>query len=105
MKGRPDKGAAKLARDGALTVIAVAAQIAEVDAAPQREDCGEQDAKELGLGFTDRRHLLEDVVANCHRPFTGCSGVRYFYSTHVQGVRLNHPILLGRRNQLWYEAV
>ena len=81
MEGRPVKGAAKLARDGALTVSAVAAQIAAVDTAPQGEERGEQDAKELGLRFTDRRHLLQDVVANCHRPFPGYSGVRHSHST------------------------
>jgi hypothetical protein len=42
----------------ALTIVAVAAQIAKVDAAAQGQDGSKQCVQELRLGFTDRRHLL-----------------------------------------------
>jgi len=70
MKARPVKGAAELSRDRAFGIVAVAAQIAKVDAAPQRQDRAEQNFKELPLRLTNRRHLLQDVVDNCHRPLT-----------------------------------
>lgn len=67
----PIKGSPELTRNRALGVVAVAAQVAKVDAPPQREDRREQSGQELPLRLTNRRHLLQNVVDNCHRPFTG----------------------------------
>src|SRR5215471_3790687 len=74
MKVRPVKGAAKLACDGALTVVAVAAQMAEVDATAQHKDRDEQCGQELPLGLTEPGYLFQDVVDKCHKPCTGSSG-------------------------------
>ena len=68
MKVWPVKGAPELSRDRALRVVTVATQIAKVDAAPQGQDCGEQHGKKLALWLTHRRHLLQNIVDNCHRP-------------------------------------
>ena len=54
----PVKAAPELPRNRALTIVAVAAQIAKVDAASQCQDGREQRVKELGLGLTDRWHPL-----------------------------------------------
>ena len=70
MKVRPGKGSPELARHRALGVIAVAAQVAKVDAPTQSEDRRKQNFKELALQLTHRSHLLQDVIDNCHRPFT-----------------------------------
>jgi len=74
MKVRPVKRLPELPRDGAFSVVAVATQVAEVDAAAQHEDRDEQRGQELPLRLTERGHLLQDVVDNCHKPFTGSSG-------------------------------
>jgi hypothetical protein len=58
MEVRPVKAAPELPCNRALTIVAVAAQIAKVDAAAQCQDGREQRFQELGLGFTNRRHLL-----------------------------------------------
>ena len=74
MKGGPVKRLPKLPCDGAFRVIAVATQVAEVDATTQHKDGNEQRSKELPLGLTEPGHLFQDVVDNCHKPFTGSSG-------------------------------
>jgi len=71
MKLRPVKGAPELSCNRAFGVVTVATQIAKVDAASQCEDRGKQSFKELALRLTNRRHLFQDVVDNCHRPLTG----------------------------------
>jgi hypothetical protein len=37
---------------------------------PRDEQCGQ----ELPLGLTESGHLFQDVVDECHKPFTGSSG-------------------------------
>ena len=74
MKVGPVKRRPKLPCDSAFRVVAVATQVAEVDAAAQREDGDEQRGQELPLGLTEAGHLLQDVVDKCHKPFTGSSG-------------------------------
>jgi site-specific DNA recombinase len=54
----PVKVAPELPCYRALTIVAVATQIAKVDAASQCQDGREQRVQELGLGLTDRRHPL-----------------------------------------------
>src|SRR5215831_10002349 len=83
MKVRPVKRLPELPRDGAFSVVAVATQVAEVDAAAQHEDREEQRGQELPLRLTEPGHLLQDVVNNCHKPFTGSSGsgMRYPHLT------------------------
>jgi len=71
MKVRPVKRLPELPSDGAFSIVAVATQVAEVDTAAQHEDREEQRGQELPLRLTERRYLLQNVVANCHRPFTG----------------------------------
>ena len=66
MKGRPVKGRAKLAREGALRVVTVAAQIAPRHVPAQGQDGGKQNSKELRLRLTNGRHLFEDGFDNCH---------------------------------------
>jgi len=58
MEVRPVKAAPELPCNRALTIVAVAAQIAKVDATSQGQNGSEQSFQELGLGFTDRRHLV-----------------------------------------------
>ena len=70
MKVWPVKRLPKLPCDGAFRVVAVATQVAEVDATTQHKDRDEQRGKELPLGLTESRHLLQDIVDNCHKPFT-----------------------------------
>src|SRR4029453_16843065 len=74
MKGRPVKRLPKLPRDGAFRIVAVATQVAEVDATAQHKDRDEQRGKKLPLWLTEPGYLLQDVVNNCHKPLTGASG-------------------------------
>ena len=74
MKVGPVKRLPKLPCDGAFRVVAVATQVAEVDATAQHKDCDKQRRKELPLGLTEPGHLFQDLVDNCHKPFTGSSG-------------------------------
>ena len=74
MQVRPVKRLPKLPCDGAFSVVAVATQVAEVDAATQHKDRDEQRGKELPLWLTEAGHVFQDVVDNCHKPFTGSSG-------------------------------
>src|ERR687886_2165493 len=62
MKVGPVKRLPKLPCDGAFRVIAVAAQVAEVDATTQHKDCDKQRRKELPLGLTEPGHLFQDLV-------------------------------------------
>jgi hypothetical protein len=71
MDVRPVNAAPELPRHRALTIVARAAQMANVDAASPCEDGSEQRFKELRLGCTDRRHLRSDLFDHCHRPFPG----------------------------------
>src|SRR5262245_60766358 len=79
VKVGPVKRLPKLPGDGALRVVAVATQVAEVDATAQHQDRDEQRGKELPLWFTEPGHVFQDVVDNCHKPFTGSSGSRMRY--------------------------
>ena len=74
MQVGPVKLLPELPCDGAFSVVAVATQVAEVDAAAQHEDRAEQHGKERPLRLTEPGHLLQDVVDYCHKPFTGSSG-------------------------------
>ena len=71
MKVGPVKRLPKLPCDGAFRVVAVATQVAEVDATAQHKDRDEQRGQELPLWLTEPGHLFQDVVDNCHKPFTG----------------------------------
>ena len=71
MKGRPVKRLPELPRDGAFIIVAVATQVAEVDATASHQDRDEQRGKELPLRLTECGYLLQDVVDKCHRLFTG----------------------------------
>ena len=68
MKVRPIKGRPELARHRALGVLTVATQIAPRDAPAQGQDRGKQHRQKLPLWLTHRRHLLQNVRDNCHRP-------------------------------------
>src|SRR2546421_8937542 len=83
MKVGPVKRLPKLPCDGAFRVVAVATQVAEVDATAQHKDRDEQRGKELPLWLTEPGHLFQDVVDHCHKPFTGSSGsgIRHPYLT------------------------
>src|SRR4029453_2228140 len=74
MKVWPVKRLPKLPCHGAFRVVAVATQVAEVDATTQHKDRDEQRGKELPLWLTEPGHVGQDVVDNCHKPFTGSSG-------------------------------
>jgi hypothetical protein len=74
MKVRPVKRLPKLPCDGAFRVVAVATEVAEVDATAQHKDRDKQRGKELPLGLTEAGHLVQEVVDYCHKPFTGSSG-------------------------------
>src|SRR5215813_12156822 len=78
MKVGPVKRLSELSCDGAFRIVAVATQVAEVDATAQHKDRDEQRGKELPLWLTEPGHLLQDVVNNSHKPFTGSSesGIR-----------------------------
>src|SRR5437016_11790682 len=71
MKVGPVKRLPKLPCDGAFRVVAIATQVAEVDATTQHKDRDEQRSKELPLGLTEPGHLVQDSVDNCHKPFPG----------------------------------
>jgi hypothetical protein len=71
MKVRPVTWLPELPCDRAFRIVAVATQVAAVDAAAQHEDREEQRGKELPLRLTEPGHLLKDVVDNGHRAFTG----------------------------------
>ena len=66
MELRPIKGRAKLPRQCAFRVIAVATQIPKRDVAAQSQDGGKQSFQKLVLGLTQPGHLLEDGGDNCH---------------------------------------
>ena len=89
VKVRPVESASKLSGDGAFRVVAVTAQMANVDVAPQRKDGAEQHDKELALRLTHRRHLLEDIVDNGHGHAPG-----NVLSTHIQPAygHFFHPV-------------
>ena len=74
MKCGPVKRLPKLPCDGAFRVVAVATEVAEVDATAQHKDRDKQRGKELPLGLTEAGHLVQEVVDYCHKPFTGSSG-------------------------------
>src|SRR5262249_15941235 len=71
MTVRPVKRLSELPRDGAFRVVAVATQVAEVDAATQHEERDEQRGQELAVRLAEGGHLLQNVVDNGHRPFPG----------------------------------
>ena len=71
MKVWPVKRLPKLPCDRAFSVVAVATQVAEVDATTQHKDRDKQRRKELPLGLTEPGHLFQDIVDHCHKPFTG----------------------------------
>src|SRR5712691_10549371 len=71
MKVWPGKWLPKLPCDGAFSVVTVATQVAEVDTTAQHKDRDEQRGQELPLWLTEAGHLFQDVVDNCHKPFTG----------------------------------
>ena len=71
MKVWPVKRLSKLPCDGTFRVVAVATQVAEVDATAQHKNRDEQRGKELPLWSTEPRHLFQDVVDHGHKPFTG----------------------------------
>ena len=60
----------KLPCDGAFRVVAVATQVAEVDATAQHKDCDKQRRKELPLGLTEPGHLFQDLwtIVISHSP-------------------------------------
>jgi len=66
MKVGPVKRLPKLPCDGAFSVVAIATQIAEVDATASHQDRDEQRGKELLLWLTEPGHLFQDVMDNCH---------------------------------------
>jgi hypothetical protein len=80
MQVGPVKWPPKLPCDGTFRIVAVATQVAEVDATAQHKDRDEQRGEELPLGLTEPGHLLQDVVDNCHKPCTGSSGSERQYS-------------------------
>ena len=71
MKVWPVKRLTKLPCDRAFSIVAVATQVAEVDATAQHEDRDEQRGQELPLGLTESGHLFQDVFDYYHKPFTG----------------------------------
>src|SRR5215510_13977034 len=87
VKVGPVKRLPKLPCDGAFRVVAVATQVAEVDATAQHQDRDEQRGKELPLWLTEPGYLLQDVVNNCHKPLTGSSGSG-IRSPHLTSSRL-----------------
>src|SRR4030095_14414914 len=60
MKVGPVKWRPKLPCDGTFRIVAVATQVAEVDATAQHEDRDEQRGQELPLGLTESGHLFQD---------------------------------------------
>src|SRR5262245_19809223 len=74
MKVGPVKGLPELPRDGAFRIVAVATQVAEVDATAQHKDSDEQRGQELPLWLTEPGYLLQDVIDYGHKPLTGSSG-------------------------------
>jgi len=68
VKVRPVKGCPELTRNRALGVLAVTTQITTSDAPTEGQNSGKQHSKELPLWLTNRRHLLQNVTDNCHRP-------------------------------------
>src|SRR4029434_10775283 len=87
MKVGPVKRLPKLPCDGAFRIVAVATQVAEVDATAQHEDRDEQRGKKLPLWLTEPGYLLQEVVNNCHKPLTGSSGSG-IRSPHLTSSRL-----------------
>ena len=85
MKVGPVKRLPKLPSDGTFSVVTVATQVAEVHATAQHKDRDEQRGKELPLRLTEAGHLLQDVVDDCHKLFTGerGSGIRSPYLTSL----------------------
>lgn len=59
MKLGPVEGSPKLPRNAALRVIAVVAQIPEVDSSSQGEDRGEESFEKLPLRLLYRRRVLQ----------------------------------------------
>src|SRR5215468_2979466 len=74
MKVGPVKRLPELPRDGAFRIVAVATQVAEVDATAQHKDRDEQRGQELPLWLTEPGYLLQDVIDYGHKPLTGSSG-------------------------------
>src|SRR4029434_2480607 len=83
MKLGPVELLPELPRDGSLRIVAITAQIPVVDTPPQGEDRGKHSFKEFLLRLLYRRHVLQDIFDNCHRPLAGFCVVR----THIQPVR------------------
>jgi len=71
MKVGPVKWCPKLPCDGTLSIVAVATQVAAVNATAKHKDRDEQRGQELPLGLTESGHLSQDVFDSCHKPFTG----------------------------------
>src|SRR4030095_8306171 len=86
MKVGPVKRLPELPRDGAFSIVAVATQVAEVDATAQHKDRDEQRGKKLPLWLTEPGYLLQDDIDYCHKPLTGSigSGIR---SPHLTSSR------------------
>ena len=70
----PVKRLPELPRDGALSIVTVATQVAEVDATAQHKDCDEQRGKKLPLGLTEPGYLFQNVMDYYPKPFIGSSG-------------------------------
>src|SRR5215468_6027984 len=87
MKVGPVKRLPELPRDGAFRIVAVATQVAEVDATAQHKDCDEQRGKKLPLWLTEPGYLLQDVIDYGHKPLTGSSGSG-IRSPHLTSSRL-----------------
>jgi len=64
MKVRPVEVAPEMPRKGAFGVVAVATQVAKVDAPSQGEDRGKESFKELPLRLLNRRHLLQQYCGH-----------------------------------------
>src|SRR5262249_10732301 len=71
MQVGPVKWRPQLPCDGTFRIVAVATQVAEVDATAEHKDRDEQRGQELPLGWTESGHLSQDVCDSCHKPFTG----------------------------------
>jgi hypothetical protein len=67
MKVWPVKRLPKLPCNGTFRVVAIATQVAKVNATAQHQDRDKQRGQELSLGLTEPRHLFQDVVDKCHR--------------------------------------
>jgi hypothetical protein len=67
----PVKRLPKLPCDRACRVVAVATQVAAVDATTPHKDRDQHRSKELPLGLTEPGQLFQEIVDHCHKPCTG----------------------------------